>query len=117
MQMTLAFLLSNPEHWRERAEDIRVAAVAMNDAETKARMLKIANGYEMLGPAIRRADAHPEPCAQMSLLSPADIRGWSFADCFPKIGIKPRCFSALLLDQGNSQARESSARWVPSIRP
>ena len=47
--MTLANLLRNPEHWRERAEDIRVTAVAINDAEAKARMLKIARGYEVMG--------------------------------------------------------------------
>jgi hypothetical protein len=47
--MILEFLLSNPEHWRERAKDIRVKAVAINDAETKARTLQSANGYEMLG--------------------------------------------------------------------
>jgi hypothetical protein len=29
--MILEFLLSNPEHWRERAKDIRVTAVAIND--------------------------------------------------------------------------------------
>ena len=47
--MTTGFLQNNPEHWRERAEDIRVAAISVNDAEAKARMLKIAYGYEVLG--------------------------------------------------------------------
>ena len=41
-------LLADPEHWREQAERIRVAANSLNDAQTKARMLMIAEGYETL---------------------------------------------------------------------
>lgn len=47
--MTVGFHPINPEHWHERAEDIRVAAFSLNNAEAKARMLKIAGGYEDLG--------------------------------------------------------------------
>jgi hypothetical protein len=37
-----------PEHWREQAENIRVTASSLRDQDTKARMLKIAEGYEAL---------------------------------------------------------------------
>ena len=40
--------VTDPEHWRERAEDIRVTASSLHDADAKARMLKIAEGYEKL---------------------------------------------------------------------
>jgi hypothetical protein len=46
--MTTRYLLHNPEHWRKRAEEIRTAADAMNDPVVKARMLKIADGYQLL---------------------------------------------------------------------
>jgi hypothetical protein len=46
--MTTRYLLHNPEHWRKRAEEIRTAADAMNDRAVKARMLKIADGYQLL---------------------------------------------------------------------
>ena len=46
--MTTRYLLHNPEHWRQRAEEIRTAADAMNDPVVKARMLKIADGYQLL---------------------------------------------------------------------
>jgi hypothetical protein len=42
------YLVTDPDHWRERAESIRVTANSINDAGTKARMLKIAEGYEAL---------------------------------------------------------------------
>jgi hypothetical protein len=46
--LTTGFLVTDPEHWRERAESIRVTASSLNDAVAKARMLKIAEGYEVL---------------------------------------------------------------------
>ena len=45
---TQGFLVTDPEHWRERAESIRVTASLLNDADAKARMLRIAEGYEVL---------------------------------------------------------------------
>jgi hypothetical protein len=47
--LTLDFLVTDPEHWRARAESIRVTASLLNDADAKARMLRIAEGYEGLG--------------------------------------------------------------------
>ena len=46
--LTVGFLVTDPEHWHEQAEGIRVTASSLRDAEAKARMLKIAEGYEAL---------------------------------------------------------------------
>jgi hypothetical protein len=40
--------VTDPEHWRERAESIRLTASSLKDEHAKARMLKIAEGYEAL---------------------------------------------------------------------
>ena len=47
--LTPDFLVTDPEHWRARAESIRVTASLLNDADAKARMLRIAEGYDVLG--------------------------------------------------------------------
>ena len=46
--LTTGFLVIDPEYWREQAESIRVTASSLNDAHAKKRMLKIAEGYEVL---------------------------------------------------------------------
>jgi hypothetical protein len=46
--LALGFI-ADPEHWRERAQDMRLTASSMKDDRAKARMLKIAEGYEALG--------------------------------------------------------------------
>jgi hypothetical protein len=46
--LTSGYLVTDPDHWREQAESIRVTASALYDADTKARMLRIAEGYEAL---------------------------------------------------------------------
>jgi len=45
--LTMGFV-TDPEHWRERAEDIRLTANSLKDEHAKARILKIAEGYEAL---------------------------------------------------------------------
>jgi hypothetical protein len=45
--LTLGFVV-DPEHWRERAEDMRLTAYSVKDEHAKARMLRIAEGYEKL---------------------------------------------------------------------
>lgn len=41
-------LLNDAQHWRDRAEESRTLASEMTDAQTKATMLKIAEGYETM---------------------------------------------------------------------
>jgi hypothetical protein len=41
-------LMSNPQHWRERAEEARTNAEQINDPEAKRLMLGIAASYERL---------------------------------------------------------------------
>jgi hypothetical protein len=36
------------EHWRERAEEARLLAQQMTDAEARSRMLRIANDYDKI---------------------------------------------------------------------
>ena len=45
--LTTGFV-TDPEHWRERAEDMRLTASSLKNENAKARMLKIAEGYEAL---------------------------------------------------------------------
>ncbi len=46
--LTMDYLVTDPEHWAERAKDIRVTASSLRDQDAKSRMLKIAEGYERL---------------------------------------------------------------------
>ena len=41
-------LLTNPEYWRDRAEEVRVIAERMRDSENKRMMQNIVIGYELL---------------------------------------------------------------------
>jgi hypothetical protein len=38
----------NPKHWRARAEEARVVAQSLADAESKRMMLQVADDYERL---------------------------------------------------------------------
>jgi hypothetical protein len=42
--MTTLLRVDNPEHWRERAEDIRRTTSSIHHPEVKARLLRIADG-------------------------------------------------------------------------
>ena len=46
--MTSQSFISDPEHWRTRAEEARILAKEMNDSESKAAVLRIAEDYERL---------------------------------------------------------------------
>jgi hypothetical protein len=57
-------LLTNPQHWRDRAKEIRVLAERSVVAETKRILEKIARDYELLA---RRAEerlrgSRPDDC-------------------------------------------------------
>ena len=45
--LTMGFV-TDPEHWRVQAEDMRLTASSLKDPDAKARLLKIAEGYEEL---------------------------------------------------------------------
>jgi len=58
--MSTSFI-NNPEHWRERAEESRTLAEQMNDPDSRAAMLRIANDYERLAErAAKRAKGLPQ---------------------------------------------------------
>ena len=40
--------INHPEHWRDRAEEARKLAEQIEDADSKAAMLRIAKDYERL---------------------------------------------------------------------
>ena len=46
--MTSQSFISDPEHWRTRAEEARILAKEMNDSESKHAMLRVAEDYEQL---------------------------------------------------------------------
>ena len=48
-----ASFVNDPEHWRQRAEEMRRLARDVRDQEAKATMLRIANDYDRL---VRRAE-------------------------------------------------------------
>ena len=44
----VSHFINEPEHWLARAEEARILANQMNDAEAKVAMLRIAEDYERL---------------------------------------------------------------------
>ena len=52
----VSHFINEPEHWRARADEARILAKQMNDAEAKVAMLRIAEDYERLA---QRAEGRP----------------------------------------------------------
>jgi molecular chaperone GrpE (heat shock protein) len=53
-------LISNPNYWRERAEEARTVADQITDPDSKRRMLRVAEDYEQLA---RRAEKRLQAAA------------------------------------------------------
>jgi len=51
--------VTDPEHWRERAKDMRRTASSLKDDHARARMLKIVEGYEALRETEERVAKEP----------------------------------------------------------
>jgi hypothetical protein len=57
-----ASFINNPEHWHERAEEMRAIASGLKDPEAKVTMQRIAEDYDRLAErAAHRASGLPEP--------------------------------------------------------
>jgi hypothetical protein len=58
--MPSAFL-NDPQHWRDRADQMRALASESSDPESRTIMLRVANDYELLA---RRAERRAQGLAQ-----------------------------------------------------
>jgi len=53
--------LNDPQHWRDRADQMRALASESSDPESRTIMLRVANDYELLARrAERRAQGLPQ---------------------------------------------------------
>ena len=53
-----------PEHWRMRAEEVRVLAEVMNDAEAQSIMMRIASDYERLADRLEHISKSEAPITE-----------------------------------------------------
>lgn len=57
----LPVFLNDPQHWRDRADQMRALASETSDPESRTIMLRLANDYELLARrAERRAKSLPQ---------------------------------------------------------
>ena len=62
--MAAPTLLINPAHYRAQANGLRASATSIGDAAVRARMLRIAQGYESLAHDVEErleCDGQPRP--------------------------------------------------------
>lgn len=60
--MAAPAVLIDPAHYRAQADGLRACATSINDDAVRARMLRIAQGYESLAHDVEElleCDAHP----------------------------------------------------------
>jgi hypothetical protein len=53
--------LNDPQHWRDRADQMRALASESSDPESRTIMLRVANDYDLLA---RRAERRAQGVAQ-----------------------------------------------------
>jgi hypothetical protein len=53
--------LNDPQHWRDRADQMRALASESSDPESRTIMLRVANDYDLLA---RRAERRAQGLAQ-----------------------------------------------------
>jgi hypothetical protein len=53
----MPYNMSDPKYWFDRADEVRTSANSMTSPANKARMLRVAEDFEILG---RRADQLPK---------------------------------------------------------
>ena len=61
--------INDPKHWRERAEEARTVADELTDADSKRKMLRIADDYEELA---KRAEKRLRDKQQQQQIQPDD---------------------------------------------
>jgi hypothetical protein len=65
-----ARLLSDARHWRDRAAQIRALSDWMSDAQTRARILKLASDYDKLAEQATESGVSPaQGSAKLACLS------------------------------------------------
>jgi len=52
--------MSDPKYWFDRAEEVRASASSMKGPANKARMLRVAEDFEILGRSARKLPKKPE---------------------------------------------------------
>ena len=56
-----ASFINDPEHWRQRAEQMRALAQEIGDAQTQQTMLQLARDYERLAQRAVQRSGEPPP--------------------------------------------------------